>query len=117
LDERLKRVVVNTLNWTFPDERIQYHQCSRVALETSLVLMFLQVLGCGGPKCSHFPHAEDPRLAEFDYPLGEILLGLTEVARPSAFANARSSEPLIDVPETTAFGEPWRSLVSHGLLL
>jgi hypothetical protein len=83
----------------------------------ALVLMLRQVLGCSCAKRVNMPCAENHGLAKFGYPLREISFGLSKVAPSSAFANACSSEQFVDVPETTAFDEPWRSLVSHSFPL
>jgi hypothetical protein len=96
------------------DEGVELSQLQRVVLDAFLMAVFLQVLGRGGPERAQFARAIEFGFAKLDQPLREILLGLPDVARSSALANACSSELLIDVPDRTAFGETRRSSVSHG---
>jgi hypothetical protein len=68
-------------------------------------VIFVQVLGRGGPERAQFARAIEFGFAKLDQPLREILLGLPAVARSSALANACSSELLVDVPDPAARSE------------
>jgi hypothetical protein len=70
--------VVHTAQRQVADKGIQTRECPRVAFETSLVLIFLQVLGSRHTKCALLPDAEKSHLAHLHYALGEILLGLQD---------------------------------------
>jgi hypothetical protein len=99
------------------DKRIELFQLQRVVLDALLVVVVLQVLRRRGPERAQLARAIEPGFAKLDYALREILFGLPDVTCSSAFANACSSELLIDVPDPTAFGETRRSLVSHSFSL
>ncbi len=99
------------------DKWIELFQLQRVVLDAPLVVIFLQVFRRRRPERAQLARAVELGLAKLYDALREILFGVPEVACSSAFANACSSEPLIDVPDPTAFGETRRSLVSHSFSL
>jgi len=88
----------------------------RIIFDALLVLVLLQKLRCGGPKPAVNPNAVNLCITDLVYPLSEQFLRLIEVTCSSAFANSRSSEHLVDMPDPAALGEACSSLVSHGLL-
>ena len=54
------------------------------------------------------PYAVQPRFAGIVDPFRKLFLRFGEITRSSAFANSRSSDPLVDMPDPTAFGEAER---------
>ena len=113
-DQQLSASVANPLP---SDKWIELFQLQRIVLDALLVVVVLQVFRRRGPERAQLACAIEPGFAKLDYALGEILFGLPDVACSSAFANACSSELLIDVPDPTSFGETRRSLVSHSFSL
>ena len=96
---------------------IELSQMQRVVLDALLVVVVLQILRRRRPERAQLARAIEPGFAKLDYALREILFGLPNVACSSAFANACSSELLIDVPDPASFGETRRPLVSHSFSL
>jgi hypothetical protein len=88
-----------------PDEGIELPQQAGIIRDALLVLVLFQILRGSDPKLAIWPNTEDIRFANCIYPRRELFLGLVEIARPSAFSNAYSSEHFVDMPDPTTLGE------------
>jgi hypothetical protein len=96
---------VYVLQQKIPDEGIELPEQAGIISDALLVLVLFQILGGSHPKLAIRPCAEDICFADCIYPRRELFLGLVEIARPSAFSNAYSSEHFVDVPDPTTLGE------------
>ena len=104
-DERLKSAHVYLLQQKIPDEGIELPEQAGIVSDALLVLVLFQILCGSNPKLAIRPRSEDMRFANCIYPRRKLFLGLVEIARPSAFSNAYSSEHFVDVPDPTSLGE------------
>jgi len=96
---------VNLLQQKIPDEGIELPEQSGIVSDTLLVLVLFQVLRGSNSELAIGPDSENICFANCIYPRRELFLGLVEIARPSAFSNAYSSEHFVDVPDPTTLGE------------
>ena len=97
--------VMNPMKRQVADVRIHRSKRSCIPFETALVLVLVQVFDGSFPKDavpSSPEEARGPRLLD---PPCEDAYGFLEIARSSAFANARSEDIFIDVPDPTTLGE------------
>ncbi|HEY2463311.1 MAG TPA: hypothetical protein VGI32_04585 [Steroidobacteraceae bacterium] len=99
------------------DKGIELLQVHGVIANASFVLVLCEIFGRGNAEAPIVPDAVNTRLANIIHPLGKQFLRLREITRSSAFANSRSSNALVDVPDPTTLGEAGRFMLSHGLLL
>jgi hypothetical protein len=104
-DERLKSTQVNLLEHEIPDEGIELPEQAGIVRDALLVLVLFQILGCSNSELAVGPDSGNVCFANCIYPRRELFLGLVEIARPSAFSNAYSSEHFVDVPDPTTLGE------------
>jgi hypothetical protein len=96
---------VYLLQQQISDEGVELLQQAGIVSDALLVLVLFQILRGSYPKLAIRPCAEHIRFADCIYPRRELFLGLVEIARPSAFSNAYSSEHFVDVPDPTTLGE------------
>src|SRR5215469_9424485 len=116
-DVGLQSAVMDSMNRKVSDVHVHSSKGSCVPLETAFVLVLVQVLGGGFPKDPRLASSEEVRCPRLLDSSREDGYGFLEIDRASAFANARSEDVFVDVPDPTAPGETWRSVLSHRLLL
>jgi hypothetical protein len=96
---------MNPLKGQVPDVRVHRSKGSCIPFETPLVLILVQVLRSSFPKDAVLSGPEEVRRPHLLDPSREYGYGFLEIARSSAFANARSEDVFVDVPDLSAFGE------------
>jgi len=108
---------MDLLDGQLANVRIQHRQRPCIPLETSLVLVFLQKPGGRFSEDARLANAKEPCDPDLLESSRENRYGLPEIACASAFANARSVDVFVDVPDPTAQGETGRFTLSHDFLL
>jgi hypothetical protein len=108
---------VHLLEQQAPDEGVDVLQLQNIVVDAPLVRVLRQILRCRGPERALGAESVEPGFANLIGSLREELERLAEVACSSAFANSRSSDLLVDMPDPTALGETRRLSISDGLFL
>src|SRR6516162_3546778 len=97
----LQSAVMNPVKGQVADVGVHGSKRSCIPLKTAFVLILLQVL-CGSlSKDANLSSPEEVRRPHLLDPSREYGYGFLEIARSSAFANARSEDVFIDVPDPT----------------
>jgi len=100
---------VNRLDRQVADVGGQLFQMQRGIGDAAFLLVLIQVLGCGPPKCAFRPYSVDDRLPDFLRFLCEVFFRLCKAAFSSAFANADTSDLFVDMPDSVALVESGRT--------
>jgi hypothetical protein len=101
----LQSAVMNPVKGQVPDVRVHRSKRPCIPFEAALVLILVQELDGSFPKDALLSSSEEMRGPHLLDPPREYGYGFLEIARSSAFANARSKDVFIDVPDSTALGE------------
>src|SRR5207248_9078577 len=88
-----------------------------VAVDSSLLAVLYPEHGCRFSESARLANTDEPRGPDLLEPSREDRYGFLEIARASAFANARSVDVFVDVPDRTAQGEAGRFNLRHDSLL
>lgn len=100
-DESLQGSHVHLPQHQASDERVELLQVQTIVLDAPLVGVLRQVLRRRSSERAMGSESVQPSFTDLIDPPRELLERLAEVTRSSAFANSRSSDLLVDMPDPT----------------